>query len=431
MRSERRRLEAGNCRSRESAAVCTHLRKPLGEITDCRADSSTSFSTPIEVGSKGVRRRPLRRRQVEDKLGLAADVQHSRRSVSIDFEPQCDRGAARVNADDVLYPLPVAGYQRLATDALRDGKVWVSHYGALISGTGRRGTQRHVASLSTRKITPLAGRHGVGCSFHPGAVHAAPSLLDRMSSTDSGLVGVRKSASVVVSAFGRLTSGSDLWRVGYRKGKSDRSCKAAGTCAMSSSSQRRSRVRPSTWRMFGRAGVASSCRCERGATRKIELTKIWIGYSCFSAMSSATGASSDSIWMATPIWRAIVRFRKPKRPLSGRSAGISIARHVAARPQNLDLHRPRDLNARLKTTSSTTRSSETRGPPAEGCHLPLRPSGAEPDYLDEDMLPCLGKRFQVGRSGMPARGRRGAMGVTCPTCPCGDSLSSPLAFLQS
>jgi hypothetical protein len=67
------------------------------------------------------------------------------------------------------------------------------------------------------------------------------------------------------------------------------------------------------------------------ATRKIELTGIWIGYSCFSAMISATGASSDSTWMATSIWRAIVRFRKPKRPASRRSAGISIAKHQDCR----------------------------------------------------------------------------------------------------
>ena len=120
--------------------------------------------------------------------------------------------------------------------------------------------------------TRLRRRHqprgtGVGGTLCASAVPAAPGRLDRMSSSDSGLVGVRKSAPVVVSVFGRSTSGSDSWREGYRKGKSGRSCRPAGICAMSSSSPRRSRVRPNTWRMFGRAGAARSCRCGPGGDK--------------------------------------------------------------------------------------------------------------------------------------------------------------------
>jgi hypothetical protein len=51
-----------------------------------------------------------------------------------------------------------------------------------------------VALLSARNSTPFAGRHGVGGSFRYGAVRHAPGLLDRMSKSDCGLVGVRKSA---------------------------------------------------------------------------------------------------------------------------------------------------------------------------------------------------------------------------------------------
>lgn len=39
----------------------------------------------------------------------------------------------------------------------------------------------------------------------------------------------------------------------------------------------------------------------------------------------ADHAGDISKWMAGLIWRAIVRFRKPKRPASRHSAGISIA----------------------------------------------------------------------------------------------------------
>ena len=77
----------------------------------------------------------------------------------------------------------------------------------------KRGLNRllvRVASLSARKITPSAGRHGVGGSFRPGAVHTAPSLLDRMSGSDSGLVGVWKSALSWSPPLGDQLAGATL-----------------------------------------------------------------------------------------------------------------------------------------------------------------------------------------------------------------------------
>src|SRR6476646_7413240 len=57
-----------------------------------------------------------------------------------------------------------------------------------------------ITSLSARKATPFADRHGIGGSFRHGAVRLAPNLPDRRSESDCGLVGARKSAPVVVFA---------------------------------------------------------------------------------------------------------------------------------------------------------------------------------------------------------------------------------------
>jgi len=81
-----------------------------------------------------------------------------------------------------------------------------------VDGT-KRGFERllvRVASLPARKITPFAGRHGVGGSFRSGAVRIAPSLLDRMSGSDCGLVSVRKSAPLWSPPLGDQLAGATL-----------------------------------------------------------------------------------------------------------------------------------------------------------------------------------------------------------------------------